>query len=254
MQKKYFFFDIDGTLSTGLTTTMPESAVKALALLRESGHFTAIATGRLQVSAATVAARYGFTDIVADGGWSITHDGKITEMQSLPAQECISFIERLEAAGIPWAVSPENEKLCVTADKNYVPLAPANYFPVLWDPRFDYHALTHLYKVYFRCTAEEEQNINAGTLPLVRYDPNIVFVEPKEKQRGIRHFQQMLGIADEDIVVFGDGMNDLCMFGQGWLSVAMGNARPALKEMADYITTDVDKDGLWNACRHFGWI
>ena len=59
---------------------------------------------------------------------------------------------------------------------------------------------------------------------------------------------------DEDIVVFGDGMNDICMFGQGWLSIAMGNARAALKEKADYITTDVDKDGLWNACRHFGWI
>ena len=49
-------------------------------------------------------------------------------------------------------------------------------------------------------------------------------------------------------------MNDICMFGQGWLSIAMGNARAALKEKADYITTDVDNDGLWNACRHFGWI
>ena len=47
MHKKYFFFDIDGTLSTGLTTMMPESAVKALAQLRANGHFTAIATGRL---------------------------------------------------------------------------------------------------------------------------------------------------------------------------------------------------------------
>ena len=54
--------------------------------------------------------------------------------------------------------------------------------------------------------------------------------------------------------LFGDGMNDLCMFGQGWLSIAMGNARDALKAKADYITTDVDKDGLWNACKHFGWI
>ncbi len=61
MHKKYFFFDIDGTLSTGLTTMMPESAVKALAQLRANGHFTAIATGRLQASAAAVAARYGFT-------------------------------------------------------------------------------------------------------------------------------------------------------------------------------------------------
>lgn len=33
-------FDIDGTLSTGLTTMMPESAVKVLAQLRANGHFT----------------------------------------------------------------------------------------------------------------------------------------------------------------------------------------------------------------------
>ena len=117
MHKKYFFFDIDGTLSTGLTTMMPESAVKALAQLRANGHFTAIATGRLQASAAAVAARYGFTDIVADGGWSVTHNGEIVEMESLPAADCIALIERLEQAGIPWAVSPENEKLCVTTDK-----------------------------------------------------------------------------------------------------------------------------------------
>ena len=202
MHKKYFFFDIDGTLSTGLTTMMPESAVQALAQLRANGHFTAIATGRLQASAATVAARYGFTDIVADGGWSVTHNGEIVEMESLPAADCIALIERLEQAGIPWAVSPENEKLCVTTDKNYLPYAPENYFPVLWDPHFDYHRLEHLYKVYYVCTPDEEKHIDAGGLPLVRYNPHVIFVEPKEKQRGIRYFQQLLSIPDEDIVVY----------------------------------------------------
>ncbi|MBS6547420.1 MAG: HAD hydrolase family protein [Butyricicoccus pullicaecorum] len=34
----------------------------------------------------------------------------------------------------------------------------------------------------------------------------------------------------------------------------MGNARPILKEAADYVTDACDKDGIWNACRHFGWI
>ena len=125
---------------------------------------------------------------------------------------------------------------------------------VLWDPRYDYHVLDHMYKVYFRCPIGEEEQMQSGELPLVRYNPEIVFVEPKEKQRGIRKVQELYHIPDEDIVVFGDGMNDLCMFGQGWLSIAMGNARDALKAKADYITTDVDEDGLWNACKHFGWI
>ena len=71
-------FDIDGTAS-GLTTMMPESAVKALAL-RANGHFTAIATGRLQASAAAkAAARYGHGHC-SDGGWSVTHNGEIVEM------------------------------------------------------------------------------------------------------------------------------------------------------------------------------
>ena len=75
MQRKYFFFDIDGTLATGLTTIMPESAKRCIARLRENGHFTALATGRLQASAAQVAARYGFTHFVADGGYSLTLPG-----------------------------------------------------------------------------------------------------------------------------------------------------------------------------------
>ena len=33
-----------------------------------------------------------------------------------------------------------------------------------------------------------------------------------------------------------------------------GNARPELKLEADYVTTDCDKDGIYNACKHFGWI
>ena len=55
-------------------------------------------------------------------------------------------------------------------------------------------------------------------------------------------------------VVFGDGYNDLSMFRPEWLNIAMGNARAELKEKADYITTDCDKDGIYNACKHFKWI
>lgn len=38
----------------------------------------------------------------------------------------------------------------------------------------------------------------------------------------------------------------------GWIRVAMGNASDELKSKADLITTDVDKDGIWNACVELG--
>lgn len=254
MQKKYFFFDIDGTLATGLTTIMPESAKRCIARLRENGHFTALATGRLQASAAQVAARYGFTHFVADGGYSLTVGGKIAEMKSLPVQDCIALIDRLQAADIPWAVTPVNEAACVTSDKRYLDFAPPEYFPTRYDPAFDYRALDVLYKVNIVCAAEHEHEIDWGTLPTVRYNRDILLIEPTEKQNGIRRMIERLGIPNEDVVIFGDGMNDVCMFGQGWFSIAMGNARDALKQMADYVTDPVDQDGLWNACAHFGWL
>ena len=47
-------------------------------------------------------------------------------------------------------------------------------------------------------------------------------------------------------------MNDISMFQDSWTKVAMGNATPRLKEKADLITTDVDDDGIWNACVRLG--
>ena len=38
------------------------------------------------------------------------------------------------------------------------------------------------------------------------------------------------------------------------VGVAMGNAGDAVKAAADYVTTDVDGDGIWNACEHLGLL
>jgi hydroxymethylpyrimidine pyrophosphatase-like HAD family hydrolase len=42
------------------------------------------------------------------------------------------------------------------------------------------------------------------------------------------------------------------MFTDDWTKVAMGNAIPELKKLADYVTSDVDKDGIYNACEKLG--
>ena len=119
-------------------------------------------------------------------------------------------------------------------------------------------------KVFFTCEDHEhllplEQAMNArwGDRVNVSFSTLTcleVMAGGVSKGHALEAVAKMLGYSLSDCIAFGDGMNDLCMFGQGWLSIAMGNARDALKAKADYITTDVDKDGLWNACKHFGWI
>lgn len=55
-------------------------------------------------------------------------------------------------------------------------------------------------------------------------------------------------------MAFGDGGNDESMLRAAGVGVAMGNALDSVKAHADYVTTDVDNDGVWNALKHFGII
>ena len=59
---------------------------------------------------------------------------------------------------------------------------------------------------------------------------------------------EQLNADPADAVVFGDSRNDLSMFRGPWTKVAMGNAIPELKELADFVTADVADDGIYKAC------
>ena len=55
-------------------------------------------------------------------------------------------------------------------------------------------------------------------------------------------------------MAFGDGGNDITIIQQAGIGVAMGNAVPELKQVADYITTSVDEHGVREALIHYGII
>ncbi|HFI0166798.1 TPA: Cof-type HAD-IIB family hydrolase [Streptococcus suis] len=53
-----------------------------------------------------------------------------------------------------------------------------------------------------------------------------------------------LGISKENLIAFGNNLNDLEMIKFARIGVAVGNAVPALKEASDYITETNDRDGV----------
>lgn len=53
---------------------------------------------------------------------------------------------------------------------------------------------------------------------------------------------------------FGDSMNDYEMIKEVAHGVAMGNGHPDLKEIAEFVTTDIDEDGIANALKHYNLI
>ena len=90
---------------------------------------------------------------------------------------------------------------------------------------------------------------------LLHYD-NIGEIVPKgyTKASGIRRVCELLGIDRADTIAVGDSINDVDMLQFAGCGIAMGNATEPAKEIADYVTTDIFEDGIWNAMAHMGLL
>lgn len=64
------------------------------------------------------------------------------------------------------------------------------------------------------------------------------------KAAGLAWFCERDGRTAEEVVAFGDMPNDLPLLAWAGRSVAMGNAHPALREIADEVTLTNDEDGV----------
>lgn len=71
------------------------------------------------------------------------------------------------------------------------------------------------------------------------------------KGNGILKLGELLGISKKEIMVCGDGGNDLAMIQMAGLGVAMGNASEEIKKAADFITKTNEEDGVAYAIEKF---
>ena len=71
MNRKFFFFDIDGTLTIKETGQIVPSALSAIDRLKANGHFVAIATGRAAYKAIPMLDICHMDHMVCNGGAGI---------------------------------------------------------------------------------------------------------------------------------------------------------------------------------------
>jgi len=86
-----------------------------------------------------------------------------------------------------------------------------------------------------------------------RYGPDQVALEVHDPAATKWHALEWLlgqwGVRPEEVVAIGDDVNDLPMLEAAGLGVAMGNAVPEVKEVADTVTTSNDEHGAALALR-----
>ncbi len=257
MRKRYLFFDIDGTLLAGGYEHgyVPDSAREALRRLRENGHFLAIATGRSNAMARPIMDALGFENMVSDGGFGLTVDGRLLGIRPLCGEDVAALVRECGEKGLPWGLQLDDSDVRCVPDGRFLEATGDTYLQTRVVPGLRPESCGPIYKAYVACRYPAELGLETlKRLPWCRYHDSYFFVEPTDKGAGIRALLARFGAEERDAVVFGDSENDLSMFDGGWLKVAMGNAVPALKAKADYVTSAVDRDGIYKACAALGLI
>jgi hydroxymethylpyrimidine pyrophosphatase-like HAD family hydrolase len=72
-----------------------------------------------------------------------------------------------------------------------------------------------------------------------------------DKGNSLAKLLEITGITREDMICCGDGYNDITMIELAGLGVAMENAQPLVRSLADYITKSNDEDGVLHVINKF---
>lgn len=255
--KKYFFFDIDGTLTNIHTGQLVPSGLETLRQLEGNGHFVAIATGRAYYKTVKAAADAGIRNFVANGGAALVINDKLIKNSPLDREKALTIIHEADDLGYGILVAVNDSTDVVMRDRRFLEQfgerrEPTNY---IYRPDIQYDDLEDIYKIYISIPQNEEYRMkNLDLLGHIRMGADYFWYQHDEKDQGIRDMMEYLGADLKDVVVFGDGENDMVMFRKEWTSIAMGNGDPRLLAIADYVTDAAEDDGIRNACLHYGWI
>ena len=257
MDKKYLFFDIDGTLTDLKTKKVVPSALQALKELQENGHFVAICTGRAHYKARSFIDQIGVNNMVCCGGGGLVIDGKLVKNTPLDTEKCKVILNDAKRLGIGYLVMLDDSIDCYSDSDLFRQQVgerkePTNY---IIDPSFDFNKVDAIYKMWFSISKEDEHIIpSLNLLDNYRFEPEYLMYQYDAKKQGIIEMMDALGADIKDVVVFGDDVNDIVMCDPRWFSIAVGNAKPELKAVVDYVTDDNVNDGIYKACKKFGWI
>lgn len=258
--RKAVFFDIDGTL-WNRQNRIPESTVRAIRALRKNGHLAFINSGRTMGYITSPALLgIGFDGLVSGCGTRIDYRGKTLFSRMMdPAMAARAIEAGRRYAFRPILEGPEylymdhedfgweayGQKLIRELGGRLKPIASE------WG-RWEISKMSFATEgptdAFF---AELEEDFE-----FIVHNEYVLEAIPRGfgKGTGIRRLAGFLGIPVGDTIAVGDSANDIDMFRAAGISVAMGNGSEEAKAAADYVTTNLEEDGIEQACRHFGLI
>lgn len=257
---KIIFFDIDGTLIGGGTEIMSESTKAAIRKARENGHLCFINTGRCHCMVDEgLTGQVEFDGFLLGCGTEIIYHNTILLRHSFSEEQRRRIVDGLDRHRIDVIFEASEDLYCkrpeemfTTALGDYAKGLNLRYptKPVDVKKPFD---------KFFAYVDKEEQIVSFSKefeteLDVIDREHGYYEVVPKgySKATAISTLAEALHVPMSETVAIGDSNNDLPMLKCAHTSIAMEKSSKQVLEIADYVTTDVCEDGIWNALKWLG--
>ncbi len=255
---KAAFFDVDGTLFSHVTHSVPKSARESVAALRRKGVKAFLCTGRH----ITELEKLPLADMVFDGYITLNGhlclDGDKTLLRGMPFPQWAtdSLVEVFTKEKRP-LVLVEEDGLTLNFVNDTVLRAQKTVSSEA--PKVGKYEGKPVYQASTYATREEDDIVRALMPPCFRTarwseEGVDIILEGGGKTAGIRFFTERLGIGPGECIAFGDAENDIEMLKYCGIGVVMGNGHDNVKPIADYVTSDADGGGIKKALEHYGLI
>ena len=263
-EKKAVFFDVDGTLFLQ-GNPVPESTVAAIHKLRENGHLAFVCSGRSRIMIPEKEIlSVGFDGVIAACGMYASFGERVLFDEEMTEEQLTDILPVLKDTDTMYILEGteyiyyDEQTIHYAIDDWYVrsikEMVPERFRVVPENIRE-----IHANKISIQVPRERMEEVTERAkrhYSLLLHEENIAESGPHgyTKAGGIKRVCEILGVDRKDTIAVGDSINDVEMLRYAGVGIVMGNGTQVAKDNADYITTDIYEDGIWNAMEHFGLI
>jgi Cof subfamily protein (haloacid dehalogenase superfamily) len=254
--------DVDGTLVTS-DKVLTSRSIQAVKRLRDAGIAFSITSGRPPLGMRMLIEPLALTEPIAafNGGVLVRPDMSVISRSFLAADTAARVVESIGQHGLDCWIYTEHDWL---VHDTQAPHVAREQWTVKFAPQVvsDFTPyMEHVVKIVgvsddlaavARCEADLQRDL-AGKASAARSQPYYLDVTHPDANKGhvVKVMSQLLSVPPAQIATIGDMPNDVLMFQQSGLSIAMGNASPEVQKQANFVTTSNDEEGFANAIDHF---
>jgi Cof subfamily protein (haloacid dehalogenase superfamily) len=250
--------DVDGTLVTKEKALTPR-AIKAVKALQERGVLFAITSGRPPRGMRMLVEPLGMDVPMAafNGGVIVMPDMTIVDERVLPPDVTPEIMEMVRSFGLyvwiyestEWYITDLNAPRAARESRT------VQFEPTLV-PSYDGHlervvklvGVSEDYDRVAECEAAVQQRFGA-MVSASRSQPHYLDVTHPTANKGVvvHRLSNYFKIPREQVVAIGDQLNDVLMFQESGLSIAMGNSSPEVQHQATFVTASHEDEGFAKA-------